>query len=315
MAARRACAQAVALRARACGAGERRAAPGVRRGRRPARADRRSLRRRSWSCSSRPPASSAGATRSLDALVDATGCADVFERSDSATCARSKAWRRAAAWLRGARAARTPRHPRARRRASRSTYDAGHKTGFYLDQRDNRELAVRCGTGAPRAARRRGAELLLLHGRLLDRAGRAAARQACCRSTRRPMRWRWRGENLAPERPDRDRGRVARGRRRSTRCARCAAERPQFDLIVLDPPKFAASHHHVDRAARAYKDINLLRAAGCSRRGGCLLTFSCSGGDRRRPVPEDRRRRRDRRRASMRSCCAGLPPARTIRCE
>ena len=31
----------------------------------------------------------------------------------------------------------------------------------------------------------------------------------------------------------------------------------KFDLVILDPPKFASSHYHVDRAARAYKDINL----------------------------------------------------------
>jgi len=49
-----------------------------------------------------------------------------------------------------------------------------------------------------------------------------------------------------------------------------------FDLIVLDPPKFAASHHHVERAARAYKDINL-NALRLLRPGGYLLTFSCSG--------------------------------------
>ncbi len=49
-----------------------------------------------------------------------------------------------------------------------------------------------------------------------------------------------------------------------------------FDLIVLDPPKFASSHHHVDRAARAYKDINL-NALRLLAPGGSLLTFSCSG--------------------------------------
>ncbi len=51
---------------------------------------------------------------------------------------------------------------------------------------------------------------------------------------------------------------------------------PPFDLIVLDPPKFASSHHHVDRAARAYKDINL-NALRLLAPGGSLLTFSCSG--------------------------------------
>jgi 23S rRNA (cytosine1962-C5)-methyltransferase len=54
------------------------------------------------------------------------------------------------------------------------------------------------------------------------------------------------------------------------------AEGAQFDVIVLDPPKFASSHHHVDRAARAYKDINL-NALRLLAPGGSLLTFSCSG--------------------------------------
>lgn len=49
-----------------------------------------------------------------------------------------------------------------------------------------------------------------------------------------------------------------------------------FDLIVLDPPKFADSKGHVERACRAYKDINLL-AFKLLRPGGRLATFSCSG--------------------------------------
>ena len=51
----------------------------------------------------------------------------------------------------------------------------------------------------------------------------------------------------------------------------------QFDAIVLDPPKFAPTSVHVDRAARAYKDINRL-ALMLLAPGGVLLTFSCSGG-------------------------------------
>ena len=50
-----------------------------------------------------------------------------------------------------------------------------------------------------------------------------------------------------------------------------------FDLIVLDPPKFAPTRKHVQRASRAYKDINLL-AIKLLRPGGVLFTFSCSGG-------------------------------------
>ncbi len=53
--------------------------------------------------------------------------------------------------------------------------------------------------------------------------------------------------------------------------------RRQFDVIVLDPPKFAANQAQVNNAARAYKDINLL-AFKLLRPGGILFTFSCSGG-------------------------------------
>ena len=54
-------------------------------------------------------------------------------------------------------------------------------------------------------------------------------------------------------------------------------EKRQFDAIVLDPPKFAPSQAHVERAARAYKDITRL-ALQLLRPGGVLFTFSCSGG-------------------------------------
>ena len=50
-----------------------------------------------------------------------------------------------------------------------------------------------------------------------------------------------------------------------------------FDAIVLDPPKFAPTAAHADRAARAYKDINRL-ALMLLEPGGVLFTYSCSGG-------------------------------------
>jgi 23S rRNA (cytosine1962-C5)-methyltransferase len=50
-----------------------------------------------------------------------------------------------------------------------------------------------------------------------------------------------------------------------------------FDAIVLDPPKFAPTAAHADRAARAYKDINRL-AFKLLEPGGVLFTYSCSGG-------------------------------------
>jgi 23S rRNA (cytosine1962-C5)-methyltransferase len=51
----------------------------------------------------------------------------------------------------------------------------------------------------------------------------------------------------------------------------------RFDLIILDPPKFAPTSAQAEQAARGYKDINLL-AFKLLNPGGILLTFSCSGG-------------------------------------
>jgi 23S rRNA (cytosine1962-C5)-methyltransferase len=50
----------------------------------------------------------------------------------------------------------------------------------------------------------------------------------------------------------------------------------QFDVVILDPPKFAHSQSQLERAARGYKDINLI-ALQLLRPGGVLATFSCSG--------------------------------------
>jgi 23S rRNA (cytosine1962-C5)-methyltransferase len=54
------------------------------------------------------------------------------------------------------------------------------------------------------------------------------------------------------------------------------AESQQFDIVILDPPKFAYSAGQVEKAARGYKDINL-NAFKCVKPGGYLMTFSCSG--------------------------------------
>lgn len=56
----------------------------------------------------------------------------------------------------------------------------------------------------------------------------------------------------------------------------CVAENEMFDIVVLDPPKFAHNKGQVDRAARGYKDLNL-NAFKIIKEGGYLMTFSCSG--------------------------------------
>jgi 23S rRNA (cytosine1962-C5)-methyltransferase len=150
----------------------------------------------------------------------------------------------------------------------------GQKTGFYLDQRENRRALARYvrGRGAQGRAMLDAFAYSGGFGVYAARAGAGPvtlldASTEALDLARRNLQAN--GQDLADVRFDcgdvfemlrlyRDQGR-------------------SFDLIVLDPPKFAPTRRHVDRAARAYKDINLL-AIKLLRPGGILLTFSCSGG-------------------------------------
>jgi 23S rRNA (cytosine1962-C5)-methyltransferase len=146
----------------------------------------------------------------------------------------------------------------------------GQKTGFYLDQRDNRALVRKlskerrvlnafCYTGGFSLAALAGGAISVLS---IDSAADALAlaRENLSRNPTLPSdRAGWREGNVFAElRQLRDSGAA-------------------FDLIVLDPPKFAPTAAHVERAARAYKDINLW-ALKLLAPGGLLTTFSCSGG-------------------------------------
>ena len=209
----------------------------------------------------------------LDALVAATGCADVFDRSDSA--GRNREGLPAAFGV--ARGAEPPPRIAIREHGRRSWVDvrAGHKTGYYIDQRDNRELAAGlaararvqlgrrvaalncfCYTGGFSVALAAGADDVLS----VDSSAEALAL----------ARENWQLNGL-PEAAGQWQAANVFEALRALR-----AEGRSFDLIVLDPPKFAASHHHVERAARAYKDINL-SALRLLAPGGYLLSFSCSG--------------------------------------
>jgi len=147
---------------------------------------------------------------------------------------------------------------------------AGQKTGFYLDQRDNRravrELAagrtmlnVFCYTG--------GFALAALAGGAAQVASIDSSAGALAEAR----------ANLAAN-PALDAGRaewIEADAFAMLRRLRDSAR--QFDLIVVDPPKFAPTAAHAPRAARAYKDVNLW-ALKLLRPGGLLATFSCSGG-------------------------------------
>ncbi len=145
----------------------------------------------------------------------------------------------------------------------------GHKTGFYLDQRENRALVRQLATG------REVLDAFCYTGgfTLNTLAGGAAAVTAVDSSTDALEQGR---QNLdlnqfapdAVEWVDGDVFNVLRTFRDQAR---------SFDLIVLDPPKFAPTRSQAQQAARGYKDINLL-AFKLLRPGGLLVTFSCSGG-------------------------------------
>ncbi len=145
----------------------------------------------------------------------------------------------------------------------------GQKTGFYLDQRENRALLSRYADGREvlNAFAYTGAfSLYALSGGAiratsLDSSAEAlelARRNLALNGHPSPDQDFLVGDAFHELRRYRDQGR-------------------KFDLIVLDPPRFAPTRRHVERAARAYKDINLL-AFKLLRPGGMLFTFSCSGG-------------------------------------
>jgi len=144
----------------------------------------------------------------------------------------------------------------------------GQKTGFYLDQRDNRQALIDFANGRSVlncfaytggfgiSALRGGAE------RVTDVESSPSAIEIGIRNVE--------INGFDPRKVDHLQGdvfQVLREFRNSNRC---------FDLIVLDPPKFVDSRTQLLRGTRGYKDINLL-AFKLLRPGGILFTFSCSG--------------------------------------
>ncbi len=151
----------------------------------------------------------------------------------------------------------------------------GHKTGFYLDQRENRALLRRWVRARGRRGERMrllnvfaytgGFSLYALEGGAtevveIDSSAEALALGAEIRQLN--------GLGDAQiELREEDAFRALRTLRQEGR---------RFDFIVLDPPKFAFARKDVQRAARGYKDINL-QALHLLEDGGMLFTFSCSG--------------------------------------
>ncbi len=144
----------------------------------------------------------------------------------------------------------------------------GHKTGFYMDQRENRAVVKNL------AEDRVVLNTYSYSGAFAVASYAGAAKQVINVDSSQPaldLAERAIQHNWFPVDKDSfilgDVPTVLRGYRRDER---------YFDMIILDPPKFVHNKGQVDRAARAYKDINM-QAMHLLRPGGILVTFSCSG--------------------------------------
>ena len=206
----------------------------------------------------------------VGALQRATDCARIYERSDS-DVRRLEGLEPVSGWLLGEASDEALLIVENGVRI-RVDIVAGHKTGFYLDQRDNRllmrELAAGravlncfCYTGAFSLQALAGGATSVLS---IDSSGPALAMAMA---------------NLAAN-PQLDAGRAEwREADVFATLRTLRSDGRRFDLVILDPPKFAPSAAHAEGAARAYRDINVF-GFRLLNPGGLLMTYSCSGGIR-----------------------------------
>ncbi len=204
----------------------------------------------------------------VEALAELSGCTAVYERSDAEVRTLEGLPPRSG-WARAAQgdASRCPIVEYGLN--YRVDVEQGQKTGFFLDQRENRQrirslaagrevLDCFCYTGGFAVAAAAGGAKRVL---ALDSSSAAleVARDNLAANSLDASRIEFRQADVFAElRSLRDRG-------------------ARYDLIVLDPPKFAPTAAQARNAARAYKDVNLL-ALKLLAPGGLLATFSCSGG-------------------------------------
>ncbi|MDP2163142.1 MAG: class I SAM-dependent methyltransferase [Hydrogenophaga sp.] len=204
-----------------------------------------------------------------DALIELTGCPRLYERSDTSSRKR-EGLAEATGWLRGSGDTALTLNEHGWRLGLDIAH--GHKTGYYLDQRDSRQVCyqytkrlgfarvLNCFSytgGFTVAALAGGAG----HVTSIDSSGPALEQAAA---------------NLALNGFDAARATFMDADVNAS-LRLFLGEGRQFDAIVLDPPKLAPTAAHAERAARAYKDINRLAFKLLSP-GGVLFTFSCAGG-------------------------------------
>lgn len=204
-----------------------------------------------------------------DALLAATGCTRLYERSD-ASVRSLEGLPAVTGWLRGGGDTAVTLHEH----GLRLTVDVaeGHKTGYYLDQRENRALFARLVRqfGSQRVLNcysyTGGFSVAALNGGASEVVSVDSSGPSLARAT----------AHVALNGHDPARH-VSLDADVNGTLRQMLQDGRSFDAIVLDPPKFAPTASHAERASRAYKDINRLALKLLSP-GGLLLTFSCSGG-------------------------------------
>jgi 23S rRNA (cytosine1962-C5)-methyltransferase len=218
---------------------------------------------------------SAGAERwresILDALTEISGCEAIFERSD-AEVRKLEGLQPRVGFARGNRSA--SRCPIVEYGLNfRVDAEQGQKTGFFLDQRENRQRvrALAAGREVLDGFSYTGGFAIAA---LAGGAGRVTALESSAPALAIAR------ENLAAN--PLDAAKLEFVQADVFAHLRTLRDRgAKFDMVILDPPKFAPTAAQARNAARAYKDINLL-ALKLLAPGGLLATFSCSGG-----VPAD----------------------------
>lgn len=216
---------------------------------------------------------SAGAERwkkvLADSLLSVTGLQRLYERSDASSRG-LEGLPEATGWLRGE----GPTELTIAEHGWRFGLDiaGGHKTGFYLDQRDSR---ARFAEWVRRLGAQRVLNCYCYTGGFSVAALAGGATELCSIDSSAPALERARA-NVALNGFDAGRAEFLDADVNAS-LRRFGESGRSFDAIVLDPPKLAPTVAHAEKAARAYKDINRL-ALKLLAPGGVLFTFSCSGG-------------------------------------
>jgi 23S rRNA (cytosine1962-C5)-methyltransferase len=200
----------------------------------------------------------------LDALVAAAEPAGVFERSDTASRVR-EGLDAASGVIHGAVSPSVEVLENGLR--FQVNVESGQKTGFYLDQRDNRAAVAAFAKGASvlDAFSHTGAFGVYAASAGATSVTMLDSSAASLALARENVQLNPRGECDAQF--------VQADVFEHLRALRDSGRR--FDLIVLDPPRFATNRHQLDTALRAYKDVNRV-ALEVLAPDGVLATFSCS---------------------------------------